>query len=105
MLPHLFEQNNQINALTPPASPSFLIPCALPNLEYLQLIDSTTLAHSSKKQGGVPRFVPFQNEFINFPRSKANRLLSPSPFLIGLVTSQVEVFVFRRCGVERRCVT
>ena len=58
---HLFEQNNRFTPLAPPASPTKSAPCALPNLEYSQPPDSSTLIHSSKNIGGIPLFFPFRN--------------------------------------------
>jgi hypothetical protein len=61
MSPQLFEQKPQLSSLIPSTSPTKQIPCALSNLEYLHLIDSKPLAHSSKRHGGVSLFVPFRN--------------------------------------------
>jgi hypothetical protein len=65
MSPQPFEQNHQFSSQALAPSPTKQIPCALPKLEYLQLIDSKPLAHSSKKHGGIPLFFPFRNSYLS----------------------------------------
>src|ERR1700722_2206433 len=71
MSAHLFGRNHQISILTLSASQTKQISCTLPKLEYLQLIDSTPLAHSLKKHGGCTPFFPFRNS----PHAKATRAI------------------------------
>jgi hypothetical protein len=73
MSPHLFEQSPQIRLLTPPASSTFSIPCALPFLEYSQPTDSQTLPHSCKNTRGYTPSIPFRNS----PLHESPRELPP----------------------------
>jgi hypothetical protein len=89
MSPQLFEHIPQILALTPSTSPTKQIPCALPKLEYLHLVDSKPLAHSLKKHRGILPSFPFRNSwhrhsclcaFLVHP----NLNESPAPRVFGL---------------------
>src|SRR5580704_9643320 len=68
MSPQLFEHAPKIPSLTLPPSLTKQTPSTLPKLEYLHLVDSTPLAHSLKKQGGIPPSFPFRNSRVHLDR-------------------------------------
>jgi hypothetical protein len=89
MSPQPFEHIPQILALTPSTSPTKQIPCALPKLEYLHLVDSKPLAHSLKKRRGILPSFPFRNSWHRHSCLCAflvhlNLNESPAPRVFGL---------------------
>ncbi len=92
MSAHLFGRNHQISILTPSTSPTKQIPCALPKLEYLHLVDSKPLAHSLKKHRGILPSFPFRNSW--------HRHACLCAFLVHLNLNDIARSASSECGAS-----